>query len=112
MKDYAVPLHATFDDHGTQAMGAMLTAALTGKATLKAKGPGEVTASQIQATADIEIMNPDLVICHLDEGSELRMEFTVATGKGYVPADRNRPDDAPLGYIPIDSIFSPVEPGE
>jgi DNA-directed RNA polymerase subunit alpha len=49
------------------------------------------------------------VICHLDEGAEVRMEFTVATGKGYVPADRNRPEDAPLGFIPVDAIFSPVE---
>ena len=76
---------------------------------LKASGAGPVRAGQIEVSADIEILNPDHIICHLDEGADLRMEFTVATGKGYVPADRNRPDDAPLGYIPIDSIFSPVE---
>jgi DNA-directed RNA polymerase subunit alpha len=77
--------------------------------TLKATGPGPVTAGQIETTGDVEILNPKHVICHLDDGANLRMEFTVATGKGYVPADRNRPDDAPLGFIPIDAIFSPVE---
>jgi DNA-directed RNA polymerase subunit alpha len=77
--------------------------------TLKVSGAGPVRAGQIEVSGDIEILNPDHIICHLDEGADVRMEFTVATGKGYVPADRNRPDDAPLGFIPIDSIFSPVE---
>ncbi len=77
--------------------------------TLKADKGGAVRAGQIEAPGDIEILNPDHIICHLDDGAELRMEFTVATGKGYVPAERNRPDDAPLGFIPVDAIFSPVE---
>ena len=51
------------------------------------------------------ILNPDLVICTLDEGAEIRMEFTVNTGKGYVPAERNRPEDAPIGLIPVDSLY-------
>lgn len=76
--------------------------------TLIAKGPGEVTASQIETGHDIEIMNPDLVICHLDTNAELKMELTVNTGKGYVAAASNRQEDAPIGLIPIDSIFSPV----
>src|SRR6202165_679884 len=76
--------------------------------TLRADGPGEVTAGQITAMADLEILNPDLVLCTLDEGIALRMELTVATGKGYVPADRNRPEDAPIGLIPVDSLYSPV----
>ncbi|WP_413205174.1 DNA-directed RNA polymerase subunit alpha [Rhodospirillum sp. A1_3_36] len=76
--------------------------------TLKASGPGEVTAAQIETGADIEIMNPELVICHLDEGATLSMEFTVGMGKGYVPATQNRPEDAPIGFIPVDSIFSPI----
>ncbi|MCF8481105.1 MAG: DNA-directed RNA polymerase subunit alpha [Rhodospirillum sp.] len=76
--------------------------------SLKASGPGEVTAAQIETGADIEIMNPELVICHLDEGATLSMEFTVGMGKGYVPATQNRPEDAPIGFIPVDSIFSPV----
>ena len=80
----------------------------TKRMTLKAKGPGEVTAAQIQTPADIEIMNPDLVICHLDEGASLSIELEVGTGKGYVPASSNRREDDPIGVVPIDSIFSPV----
>ncbi len=76
--------------------------------TLVAKGPGEVTAAQINTGADIEIMNPDLVICHLDTNAQLRMELTVDSGKGYVAASSNRQEDGPIGLIPIDSIFSPV----
>jgi DNA-directed RNA polymerase subunit alpha len=56
-----------------------------------------------QTVSDIEILNPDHVICTLDDGANLRMEFTVNNGKGYVPADRNRPEDAPIGLIPVDS---------
>jgi len=76
--------------------------------TLSRQGPGAVVAGDIKVTGDIEILNPDLVICHLDDGAEINIEFTVNTGKGYVAADRNRPDDAPIGYIPVDSLFSPV----
>lgn len=76
--------------------------------TLSAKGPGEVTASQIQTPADIEIMNPDLVICHLDDGADLHVEFEVDIGKGYVAAHLNRKEDDPIGMVPVDSIFSPV----
>ncbi len=76
--------------------------------TLRASGPGEVKASQITQVADVEILNPDLVLCTLDQGASIRIEFTVASGKGYVPADKNRPDDAPIGLIPVDSLFSPV----
>ncbi|WP_368040611.1 DNA-directed RNA polymerase subunit alpha [Roseicella sp. DB1501] len=75
---------------------------------LNATGPGEVTAGQIQTTGDIEVSNPDLVICTLDDGAKLSMELTVNTGKGYVPAAQNRPEDAPIGLIPVDAIYSPV----
>ncbi|MDH5187761.1 MAG: DNA-directed RNA polymerase subunit alpha [Rhodospirillaceae bacterium] len=78
------------------------------KMTLSVDTPGEVTAGQIQTGADIEVMDPDLVLCHLDQGSKLHMEFTVDTGKGYVAAAENRPEDPPIGLIPIDAIFSPV----
>ena len=78
------------------------------KMHLHAEGPCEVTAGMIEAGADIEIMNPDLVICTLDKGAKLNMEMTVNTGKGYRPAGLNRPEDAPVGYIPVDSVFSPV----
>jgi DNA-directed RNA polymerase subunit alpha len=76
--------------------------------SLRATGPGEVKAGMITETADVEILNPDLVLCTLDEGADIRMEFTVDSGKGYVPADRNRPDDAPIGLIPVDALYSPV----
>ncbi len=68
-----------------------------------------MTAGDINTTAGIQIMNPELVLCTLDEGAEIRMEFTVNTGKGYVPAERNRSDDAPIGLIPVDSVYSPVK---
>ena len=76
--------------------------------TLKKTGPGLVKAGDIQQTADVHVLNPDHVICTLDQGAELRIEFTVNNGKGYVPADRNRAEDAPIGLIPVDSIYSPV----
>ncbi|MBL8642147.1 MAG: DNA-directed RNA polymerase subunit alpha [Alphaproteobacteria bacterium] len=73
-----------------------------------AEGPCEVTAGMIEAGADIEIMNPDLILCTLDKGAKLDMEMIVGTGKGYRPASMNRPEEAPVGLIPVDSIFSPV----
>src|SRR5262249_16539372 len=75
---------------------------------VKKQGPGTVTAGDIQTVGDIVVLNPDLVLCHLDEGAELRMEFPVNSGKGYVPTERNRPEDAPIGLIPVDSLYSPV----
>jgi DNA-directed RNA polymerase subunit alpha len=75
---------------------------------LRADGPGEVTAAQIETGHDIEVMNPDLVICTLDDGAHLDMEMTVENGKGYVPGTQNRPEDAPIGLIPVDAVFSPV----
>jgi len=77
--------------------------------TLRAEGPGPVTAGQIDAPADIEILNPDHVLCTLDDGASVRIEFTVQNGKGYVPAERNRPEDAPIGLIAVDALYSPVK---
>jgi len=57
----------------------------------------------------VQVLNPEIVICTLDEGADIRIEFTVNTGKGYVPADRNRSEDAPIGLIPVDSLYSPVK---
>jgi DNA-directed RNA polymerase subunit alpha len=76
--------------------------------TLKKEGPGVVRAGDIQQSADVQILNPELILCTLDQGAELRVEFTVNNGKGYVPAERNRAEDAPIGLIPVDSIYSPV----
>jgi DNA-directed RNA polymerase subunit alpha len=75
---------------------------------LRAQGPGEVKAGQIETGHDIEILNSDLVLCTLDQGATLNIEFTVNSGKGYIAASQNRPEDAPIGLIPVDAIFSPV----
>jgi DNA-directed RNA polymerase subunit alpha len=75
---------------------------------LVADGPGEVTAGMIETGHDINVMNPQLVICTLDEGAKLSMELTVETGKGYVPVTSGRAEDAPIGLIPVDAVFSPV----
>ncbi len=75
---------------------------------VRKEGAGVVTAGDIQTVGDIEILNPELVLCTLDDEAEIRMEFTVNTGKGYVAAERNRPEDAPIGLIPVDSLYSPV----
>jgi len=76
---------------------------------LRKEGPGPAKASDIEVSSDVEILNPDHVICHLDQDATVRMEFTVDLGKGYVVAERNRPDDAPIGLIPVDSLYSPVK---
>jgi DNA-directed RNA polymerase subunit alpha len=76
--------------------------------TLDVKGPAEVRASDIQAPADVEVVNPDLYICTLAAKGHLRMEMTVERGKGYIPAERNKHEGQPIGVIPIDAIFSPV----
>lgn len=76
---------------------------------LKKEGGGPVRARDIELGSDVEILNPDHVICTLDEDASIRMEFTADIGKGYVPADRNRPEDAPIGLIPVDSLYSPVK---
>ncbi len=79
------------------------------KLILDAKGPGEIKASNITPITDVEILNPDLVICNLDENTNFHMEMTVGNGKGYVSAEINKPEEPPLGLIPIDSLFSPVK---
>lgn len=76
--------------------------------TLNVSQAGPVTAGQIEVPHDVEIVNKDLVLCHLDKGAKLHMELTVETGKGYIPASQNKPADAPIGVIPVDALFSPV----
>ncbi|MDX6748334.1 DNA-directed RNA polymerase subunit alpha [Geminicoccaceae bacterium 1502E] len=78
------------------------------RAYLKVEGPKVVTAGMIEAGHDIEIMDPDHVICHVDQGGKLSMELTVDSGKGYVPAALNKSEDAPIGLVAVDAIFSPV----
>lgn len=78
------------------------------KIRLTATGPGEVTAAQIDAGADVEIMDPEAVICTLDRDATINVEMTVEAGKGYVPATESVAEESPIGLIPIDAIFSPV----
>jgi len=75
---------------------------------LKATGPCEVTASMIETGADLEIMDPDQVLMTLDDGATISMEMNVNTGKGYVPGVNNHAEDAPIGLIPMDALYSPV----
>jgi len=79
------------------------------KLILDVTGPGEIKAKDIQPNSEVTILNPDLVICHLDENTKFHMELIANTGKGYCPAEKNKMDDAPLGLIAIDSLFSPVK---
>jgi len=78
------------------------------KINLTVDGPSTVTAGMIECPSEVEIMNKDHIICTLDQGAKLSIEFTVENGKGYVPSATNRKEDAPIGVIPIDSIYSPV----
>ena len=79
------------------------------KLILDVKGPGEIKAKDIQPNPDVKILNPELVICHLDENTKFHMELIASRGKGYRPAEKNKKEDAPLGLIAIDSLFSPVK---
>ena len=79
------------------------------KLILDVKGPGVIKAKDIQPNPEVKILKPDLVICHLDENTKFHMELIASTGKGYFPSEKNKSDDAPLGLIAIDSLFSPVK---
>jgi len=75
---------------------------------IDAEKPGRVTAGDIRADSDVDIMNPDLHIATLAEGSHLYMEMRTGRGRGYVPATRNKPEEQEIGVIPIDSLYSPI----
>ncbi len=75
---------------------------------LEKKGPGVVKASDIEAPADLEILNPDLEIANLSDKGRLEITLTIGRGRGYVPAELNRGPEHTIGVIPVDSIFSPV----
>ena len=76
---------------------------------LDVQGPAEVTAGDILTDSDIEIVNPDHYLFTIAEGASLKATMTVATNRGYVPADENKKDDAPVGTLAVDSIYTPVE---
>ena len=75
---------------------------------LSKRGAGAVTAKDIEAPAELEILNPDLEICHLTENARFEMTLTIARGRGYVAAEGNKGPETTIGVIPVDSIFSPV----
>ncbi len=75
---------------------------------LDKRGPGDVTASDIQVTSDVEILSRDLVIAHVNASGRLAMDLTVEQGRGYLSAERAKKPAAPIGIIPVDAIFSPV----
>ncbi len=75
---------------------------------LSADTVGEVTAGDIEVPSDIEVMNPDQLICTLDEGGSVNMIIYVEAGRGYVPASKNKDTNSPIGFIPVDSIYTPV----
>lgn len=80
------------------------------KVTLSIKNKSEFTAGMIgEITQSFEVMNPELQICVLDASAKLDIELTIAKGRGYVPAEDNKLKDAPFGYIPTDSIFTPIK---
>ena len=79
------------------------------KMHLRAEGPAQVTAGMIETPADMQILNPDLVICTLDQGAKISMSFTAESGKGYAPATQNQSNGTSIGLIPVDAIFSPVQ---
>ena len=76
---------------------------------LSAKGPKEVKASDITLNDQVEILNPDLHICTLDDNASIEMDIIIGRGRGYVPASQNKDPEQPIGYIAIDSIFTPVK---
>lgn len=76
---------------------------------LRKKGAGIVTGADIETISDVEILNPEHVICTADEGADIRMELTVSVGKGYVPASSQRTEEAAIGLIAVDALYSPVK---
>lgn len=85
-----------------------LTEGLQDSARIEVKGEGVLRAGDIKAGPYLEILNPDLHLATLSKEAKLDADLTIKVGRGYVPADRNKDEDAPVGTIPIDAIFSPV----
>lgn len=90
-------LSATIDGEGSRTL------------KIEAEGPCVVTGADIICPSDVEIINKDLKIATLDEGSKLNMDIYVDKGRGYVPAEENKTENMPIGVLPVDSIYTPVE---
>ena len=79
------------------------------KAEVDVVGPATVTAKDIKADDDLEILDPEQFICTVAEGGHFHMQMTIKNGRGYTPAEQNKTDETPIGVLPVDSIFTPVE---
>ena len=80
------------------------------KITVNIKGQSVLTAGDLaRFTTAFEILNPDHVICQLDKKTELELELSIEKGRGYIPADENKPEEQVFGYIPIDAVFTPIK---
>jgi len=80
------------------------------KITVPVKGKAELKAGDIMDyTSSYEVLNPELIICNLDESADFELELTVEKGRGYVPAEENKPSEQIFGFIPIDAIFTPIK---
>ena len=77
--------------------------------SIDVEGPGAVYGSHIDTDADIEVLTPDLLIATLDKDARFTIEMTVKKGRGYVPSEKNKEPDMPIGVVPVDSIFSPIQ---
>jgi len=85
-----------------------LTDGVQDTARIEAKGEGVIKAGDIKAGGTLEVLNPDMLIATMSKEGKLDAELTIKVGRGYVPAERNKDEDAPVGTIPIDAVFSPV----
>lgn len=79
------------------------------KAEIDVVGPATVTAKDIKADDDLEVLDPEQFICTVAEGGHFHMQMTIKNGRGYTPAEQNKTDETPIGVLPVDSIFTPVE---
>ena len=79
------------------------------KAEIDVVGPATVTAKDIKADDDLEILDPEQFICTVAEGGHFHMQMTIKNGRGYTPAEQNKTDETPIGVLPVDSIFTPVD---
>jgi DNA-directed RNA polymerase subunit alpha len=87
-----------------------ITEVVDNKVTIPVKNKSILKASDImEYTSSFEVLNPDLIICNLDESADFEIELTIEKGRGYVPAEENKPSEQIFGYIPIDAIFTPIK---
>lgn len=91
-----------------KSIGVKLSSDLPRRVRIVAKGPRVIYARDIETTADVEILDPDALICTLDRDAHFEMELTIQNGRGYVPASQHLAEDRPIGVVAIDALFSPI----